>query len=66
MDNDIQLILEYKNSFGKYHPVFLKNPYREFFLGHSVYILLLLLGSKQLIMIIISISLSRLKNNEDI
>ena len=27
---DIQLILEFKNSFGKYHPVFPKNPEREF------------------------------------
>ena len=25
-DVDIQLILEFKNSFGKYHPVFSKNP----------------------------------------
>ena len=25
-DVDIQLILDFKNSFGKYHPVFPKNP----------------------------------------
>ena len=34
----IQLILEFKNSFGKYHSVFPKNPWRAFFYGHPVYI----------------------------
>ena len=34
-DVDIQLILEFKNSFGKYHPVCRKNPQRVF-LGHAV------------------------------
>ena len=31
IDVDIQLILEFRNSFGKYHPVSLKNPERAFF-----------------------------------
>ena len=35
-DVDIQLILELKKSFGKYHPVFPKNPYRVVILGHHV------------------------------
>ena len=30
-DVDTQLILEFKNSFRKYHPVFSKNPYSAFF-----------------------------------
>ena len=34
-DVDIQLILEFKNSFGKYHPVFPENPERRF-LEHPV------------------------------
>ena len=34
---DIQLILEFKNSFRKYHLLFNKKP-KEFFLGHSVYL----------------------------
>ena len=34
-DGDILLILEFKNSFGKYHPVFIRNLEREF-LGHPV------------------------------
>ena len=37
---DIQLILEFINSFGKYHQVFLKNPQRGF-LGHLVIIYIL-------------------------
>ena len=31
-DVDIQLILEFKNSFGIYHPVFLKIPFKKGFL----------------------------------
>jgi hypothetical protein len=30
-DVDIKLILEFKKSFGKYHPVCLKNPKRMIF-----------------------------------
>ena len=32
---DTQLILEFKNSFGKYNPVFPRNPLKVF-LGHAV------------------------------
>ena len=35
-DGDIQLILQFKISFEKYCPVFPKNPYKNFFLGHPV------------------------------
>ena len=34
---DIQLILEFKNSFGKYHPVFPKNP-KSAFLWDTLYV----------------------------
>ena len=37
-DVDIQLILEFKNIFGKYQLVFPKNPENYLFLGHPVYI----------------------------
>ena len=35
-DVDIQLILEFNNSFGKYHPLNPENSLKVFFLGHSV------------------------------
>ena len=38
-DEDIQLILEFKISFGKYHPIF---PKKGRFLGHLVVILVAL------------------------
>ena len=44
-DKDIQLILEYKNNFGKYHPVFRKIPFK-FFGGHPVCILSSILLNK--------------------
>ena len=34
-DVDIQLILEFNNSFGKYHPLNPENSLKVFFLGHS-------------------------------
>ena len=36
-DVGIQVILEFKDSLGKYHPVFPENPL-NFFLGHTVYL----------------------------
>ena len=36
-DVDTQLILELKNSFEKYDPVFPKNPYSALFFWHPIY-----------------------------
>jgi hypothetical protein len=39
-DVDIQLILEFNSSFGKYRPLHPKNSNRIFFLGHAVHFII--------------------------
>ena len=56
----MQLILEFKNSFGKYHPVFPKIILNWRFLGHPVYIYFGLLLFYELIIPIFLMNWSQL------
>ena len=43
LDNDMQLILEFQNIFGKYHPDFPNKSLKGVFLGHPVKSIILII-----------------------